>query len=214
MSKAKADSAAVKPKSKPIKAGRLGAEGLKRAMHGDENTFRAKDIDNWKRAVLLNYRSDVSGPDKAVNALYQQAIADRKARWEAWKKQGGTGIFKKPRDDFFATNLLGRGTAPVDEYMQQHNIKMTTKGAFKEKPEVSGAVAKAKADTSKNGAKTLGQAISKPASGAIARPVTASSSKLAKQGKGGVGDMLNLNNTSANGARGDASLALLNAKTL
>lgn len=214
VSKAKADSAAVKPKSKPIKAGRLGAEGLKRAMHGDENTFRAKDIDNWKRAVLLNYRSDVSGPDKAVNALYQQAIADRKARWEAWKKQGGKGIFKKPRDDFFATNLLGRGTAPVDEYMQQHNIKMTTKGAFKEKPEVSGAVAKAKADTSKNGAKTLGQAISKPASGAIARPVTASSSKLAKQGKGGVGDMLNLNNTSANGARGDASLALLNAKTL
>lgn len=212
--KAKADSAAVKPKSKPIKAGRLGAEGLKRAMHGDENTFRAKDIDNWKRAVLLNYRSDVSGPDKAVNALYQQAIADRKARWEAWKKQGGKGIFKKPRDDFFATNLLGRGTAPVDEYMQQHNIKMTTKGAFKEKPEVSGAVAKAKADTSKNGAKTLGQALSKPASGAIARPVTASSSKLAKQGKGGVGDMLNLNNTSANGARGDASLALLNAKTL
>lgn len=214
VSKAKADSAAVKPKSKPIKAGRLGAEGLKRAMHGDENTFRAKDIDNWKRAVLLNYRSDVSGPDKAVNALYQQAIADRKARWEAWKKQGGKGIFKKPRDDFFATNLLGRGTAPVDEYMQQHNIKMTTKGAFKEKPEVSGAVAKAKADTSKNGAKTLGQAISKPASGAIARPVTASSSKLAKQGKGGVGDMLNLNNTSVNGARGDASLALLNAKTL
>ena len=214
VSKAKADSAAVKPKSKPIKAGRLGAEGLKRAMHGDENTFRAKDIDNWKRAVLLNYRSDVSGPDKAVNALYQQAIADRKARWEAWKKQGGKGIFKKPRDDFFATNLLGRGTAPVDEYMQQHNIKMTTKGAFKEKPEVSGAVAKAKADTSKNGAKTLGQAISKPASGAIARPVTASSSKLAKQGKGSVGDMLNLNNTSANGARGDASLALLNAKTL
>ena len=214
VSKAKADSAAVKPKSKQIKAGRLGAEGLKRAMHGDENTFRAKDIDNWKRAVLLNYRSDVSGPDKAVNALYQQAIADRKARWEAWKKQGGKGIFKKPRDDFFATNLLGRGTAPVDEYMQQHNIKMTTKGAFKEKPEVSGAVAKAKADTSKNGAKTLGQAISKPASGAIARPVTASSSKLAKQGKGGVGDMLNLNNTSANGARGDASLALLNAKTL
>lgn len=212
--KAKADSTVIKPKSKSIKAGPRGAEGLKRAMHGDENTFRAKDIDNWKRAVLLNYRSDVSGPDKAVNALYQQAIADRKARWEAWKKQGGKGIFKKPRDDFFATNLLGRGTAPVDEYMQQHNIKMTTKGAFKEKPEVSGAVAKAKADTSKNGAKTLGQAISKPASGAIARPVTASSSKLAKQGKGGVGDMLNLNNTSANGARGDASLALLNAKTL
>lgn len=199
---------------KAKKAGRLGAEGLKRSMYGDENTFRAKDIDNWKRAVLMNYRADVRGPDKAVSALYQQAIADRKARWEAWKKQGGIGVFKTPRDDFFATNLLGRGTAPVDEYMQQHNIKMTTKGAFKEKPEVSGAVAKAKADTSKNGAKTLGQAISKPASGAIARPVTASSSKLAKQGKGGVGDMLNLNNTSANGARGDASLALLNAKTL
>ena len=213
VSKAKADSAAVKPKSKPIKAGRLGAEGLKRSMYGDENTFRAKDIDNWKRAVLMNYRSDVRGPDKAVSALYQQAIADRKARWEAWKKQGGTGVFKTPRDDFFATHLLGRGTAPVDEYMQAHNIKMTT-GAFAEKPEVSGAVAKAKADTSKNGARTLGQALSKPASGAIARPVTASSSKLAKQGKGGVGDMLNLNNTSANGARGDASLALLNAKTL
>lgn len=214
VSKAKADSVAVKPKSKLIKAGRLGAEGLKRSMYGDENTFRAKDIDNWKRAVLMNYRADVRGPDKAVSALYQQAIADRKARWEAWKKQGGIGVFKTPRDDFFATNLLGRGTAPVDEYMQTHNIKMTTKGAFKEKPEVSGAVAKAKADTSKNGARTLGQALSKPASGAIARPVTASSSKLAKQGKGGVGDMLNLNNTSANGARGDASLALLNAKTL
>ena len=208
------ESQAKATSKKAKKVGRLGAEGLRRSMYGDENTFRAKDIDNWKRAILLSFRSDITGPDKAVNALYQKAIADRKARWEAWKKQGGKGVFKKPRDDFFAIHLLGRGTTPVSEYMEQHNIKATYKSESKEKPEVSGAVAKAKADTSKNGAKTIGQTLSKPASGAVARPVTASSSKMAKQGKGGVGDMLNLNNTNANGARGDASLALLNAKTL